>query len=276
MDINLGFTVHLPADVSFLKTMSFVLVFSLAVFLICLLAKLLLGKDSSLKFAINSALSMIMLYTMCIVIYSLSPRDFSHYLNRMAMGSFGVSEDGEKVFVLNTLRGLELPALSYQVLRIFLLAWMINYLSTITPANLKFLGWVLWRLFMLLVAVIINYAFYKLVDMFVPFVFKQYAPMIVLGILLFSYALGFIKYLVGAVLTIVNPVFIAFYVFFFTTKSGKHISRAVGSTIVLCILVGVFETLGYGVLPIGPAVLDAYIPFGLSMFILWIIVGRVL
>lgn len=276
MDINLGFSVRLPADISFLKTMSFVLVFSLAVFLICLLAKFLLGKESSLKISINSALSMILLYAMCIVIYCFSPRDFSAYLNRLAMGSFEVNEAGQKVFILNSLRGLELPALCYQILRIFLLAWMINILNSFTPKNLKLLGWLLWRLGCLLVAIGINYMLYKFIDIFMPIVFRQYAPMILLGILVFSFALGFIKFLVGAVLTIVNPVFVAFYAFFFTSKSGKHISRAVGSTIVISIVVLVIEKMGYGVLPINPSALLSYIPFCISMFLLWLCVSRVL
>ena len=100
--------------------------------------------------------------------------------------------------------------------------------------------------------------------------------MILLGILCFSFILGFLKFLLTLLLTAVNPVFGGFYAFFFSNKLGKSMSRAIGSTIVVALMVVVFEHLGYGTLLIGAAQLDAYIPFALSMFILWILIGRIL
>lgn len=276
MDINLGFTVHLPADVTFLKTMTFVVVFSIGMFILALLARILLGKNSSLKFALSSGLSMIMLYAMCVIIFCFSPKDFTNYLNQLALGTFGVTENGDKVFALNSLRYHDLPELCYYILRIYLLAVMINMLGSYTPDKLKLLGWIVFRLFCLGVAIGLNYAVYKVIDMFMPFVFKQYAPMILLTILAFSFCMGFIKFLLGLLLTAVNPIFGAFYAFFFTNKFGKNMSRAIGSTLVICLMVLVFEHLGYSVIPIGPEALSSYIPFAISMFILWIIVGRVL
>lgn len=276
MDINLGFTVHLPSDITFLKTMTFVCVFSVAMFLIALLARLLLGKESSLKYSLSSALSIIMLYALCIVIYTFSPRDFTHYLNQLGLGVFSETTEGEKVFALITMQGLDLPGLCLRLLRIFMLAVLINLITSYTPQNLKLLGWILFRLFSLGAAIGINYALCKVIDMFIPFIFKSYTPMILLTILAFSFSLGFIKFLLGFVLTKINPLFGAFYAFFFANKFGKSMSRAVGSTIVIACLVFIFEKLGYAVIPVSAAVLTSYIPFGICMFILWIIVGRVL
>lgn len=274
MDITWDITLHLPDDITFLRTMSFVLVFSAAVLITCLLARFTLGKDSSLKHAICSALAILMLYAMCVVVYTFSPKDFTHYLNRLPLGGFMELDDGQKVFVLNTLRGLNAPQMCYQLLRIFMLSLMINMLGSFTPDKLKGLGWLVYRVFTLVCAIGINYVLYKLIDALVPFVLKSYWPMIILSILAFSFSMGFLKFLLAMLMTEVNPVFGSFYTFFFTNKFGKNFSRAVGTTIVVALFMVVMEHLGYGILRVSPADLKAYVPFTLSMFFLWIIVGR--
>lgn len=274
MDIKWDLILSLPGDVSFLRTMYFVFAFSTATLIITGLARLFLKKDSSLKNAITSALAIIMLYSLAVCIYALSPRDFSHYLNQLPMGHFTVNDEGQKIFLLNTLQGLSFPALCHQLLRIFLLAVMINWLGTITPANLKGLGWTIFRMFTLGCAIFMNYALVKIIDMFMPFVFQSYAPMIILSILAFSFGMGLFKFLVAMVLTVVNPLFLAFYGFFFNSKFGKCLSRSIGTTVVIVILVHVFQWLGYGILPVGSAQMSSYLPFFLSMFLLWSIVGR--
>lgn len=276
MDINLGFTVHLPSDITFLKTMTFVGAFSLAMFMIALLSRLLLGKESSLKYSLSSALSVIMLYALCVVIYTFSPRDFTHYLNQLGLGVFSETTQGEKVFALICMQGLDLPGLCYRLLRIYMLCVLVNLVNSYTPKDMKLLGWILFRLFFLATAIGINYALFKVIDMFIPFVFKSYIPMLLLTILAFSFFLGFVKFLLALLLTKVNPAFGAFYTFFFVNKFGKSMSRAIGSTIVVAALIIIFERLGYGTIPVSAEVLSSYVPFGISMFILWIIVGRLL
>lgn len=276
MDIKWDFILTLPGDVTFLKTMAFVLVFALAVFFISLLSHFALGKDSSLKHSLTSGLGIIMLYAMCVVIFIFSPRDFSHYLNHLPIGTFRLNEAGEQILQLNSLRNLTLPELSYEVLRIFLLAVMINMLGNVTPKNMRLLGWILFRLFMLGCSIVLNYAMFKAIDMFAPFLLRSYAPMILLSILAFSFAMGFIKFLMAMVLTVINPIFGAFYTFFFKSKFGKCLSRAIGSTAIILLMLFVFEKLGYSTLPIHPGVLSSYVPFTLSMFFLWVLVGRIL
>lgn len=276
MDIKWDFVLTLPGDVTFLKTMAFVLVFTMAVFFICLIARFALGKDSSLKHSLTAGLGIIMLYAMCVIIYTFSPRDFSHYINQLPIGTFRLNEAGEQVLQLNSLRNLTLPELSYEVLRIFLLAVMINMLGNITPQNMRLLGWILFRLFMLGCSIALNYALFKVIDMFVPFLLRSYAPMILLSILAFSFAMGFIKFAMALVLTVINPIFGAFYTFFFKSKFGKCLSRAIGSTAVILVMLFVFERLGYSTLPINPGALSSYVPFTLSMFFLWVMIGRIL
>lgn len=276
MDIKWDFVLSLPGDVTFLKTMAFVLVFSLAVFLISLLSRFALGKNSSLKHSLTSALGIIMLYAMAVVIFTFSPRDFSAYLDKLPIGTFTHNEDGQQIFRLYSLRNLTLPELCEHILRVFILAVMVNMLGNITPNNMRKIGWVLFRLFMLGCAIILNYAVFRFIELFAPVMLRSYAPMILLSILAFSFLLGFLKFLSAIVLTVINPIFGAFYTFFFKSKSGKCLSRAIGSTAIVMLMLFVFEQLGYRDLPIHSDALTSYIPFTLSMFLLWVLVGRIL
>jgi hypothetical protein len=256
--------------------MAFVLVFSLAVLLISLIGHFALGKESSLKQSLTSALGIIMLYAMGVVIYTFSPRDFSAYLNQLPIGTFLVNEEGQQILRLHSLRNLTLPELSYHMLRIFMLAVLVNLLGDITPKNMRKIGWILFRLFMLGCAIGLNYAVFKVIDMFAPSLLIKYGPMILLSILAFSFLLGFLKFFSAIVATVINPIFGAFHAFFFKSKSGKCMSRAIGSTVIVTFLLYIFGKLGYGDLPIHPGALSGYVPFTLSMFLLWLIVGRIL
>lgn len=274
MDIIWDFTLHLPGDVTFLKTMGFVMVFSMAVLIICLIARFLLGKDSGLKRCIVAALGILMLYGICVVIYTYSPRDFTHYLNQLPIGYFTTLDDGQKVLVLNTFRELPFPTLCGQVLRIFILALTINLLNGYTFPKVKGLGWLLWRVFSFVCAIGINYVIYRLIDMIAPFLLLDYVPMILLSILCFCFGMGVLNYFLVLLLVEVNPVFISLYGFFFAGKFGKQLSRAIGTTVIVIGFMLMVEKLGYGILPVSPADLSSYIPFAVSMFFLWLLTAR--
>lgn len=274
MDITLDLTLHLPGDVSFLKTMSFVAVFTLAVLIICLIARLLLGKNSGLKRSIVGALGIIMLYAICVVVYTFSPKDFTRYLNYLPMGYFTTMEDGQKVLVLNTFKELPFPLLCRQILRVLVLALTINMLNGYTYPKVKGLGWLLWRIFSFVLAVAINFVIYRVAEMLLPFKDLPYAPMIALGILCFCLGMGILDYFLVLLLMEVNPVFIALYGFFFNHKFGKQLTRSVGTTAIVYCFMRVVEALGYGYLLISPGNLSSYIPFMLCMTILWLLTSR--
>lgn len=274
MDITWDFTLHLPADVDFLKTMSFVAVFTMAVLIICLAARIFLGKDSGLKSCIVTALGIVMLYAIAVLIYTFSPRDFTRYLNQLPIGSFTQMEDGQKVLVLNTFQALPFPALCRQLLRVLVLALTINALDGYTPPKVKGLGWFLWRIFSFCLAIFINFMIYWVAGEFLPFEDYPYPPMIILGILVFCLGMGIMDYILVLLLLEVNPVFIVLYGFFFNDKIGKRITRSVGATIIVYCFMRVVEALGYGFLKISPGNLSAYFPFALCMFLLWLLTSR--
>ena len=273
MDMKLDIVVSLPADIDFLKIMSFTMVFSLAMLLISLLARFTLGKDSGLKTSITSALGIIMLYSICIVIYCFSPRDFSGYLNKLPIGGF-TQNDGKKIFIFNSIQGLTLPELSYQILRIYLLSVMVTLLGRVNPKDMKTLGWVVVRIAMFGVAILLNYGLVRLIDTFTPVLFRGYAPLILLAILAFTVLFGFLKFLMGMLFQKPNAVYGTFFDFYAKNSIGKCLGCAVGSTVLVCALIIVFKKLGYGVIPISPEALYSYVPFAVCMFLLWLIIGR--
>ena len=276
MRYNINFDIEVPTDLSFLSTSSFLLMFSLAIFFIALLARLFLGKESSLRTSMSCGLSMIMMYAICTVIYTFSPKDFRYYLNHLPLGVFGFNDAGQKALALNTFQNLELPELCHQVLRIFLLAFLVNQLNNFTPKKLKLPGWILYNLFSLFIGIGLYYMLDRIIGMFFPFVYSEYAPLILLSLLIIAFFGGLIKVILAALMATVSPLVAALYAFFFDSRIGKTVSKAIGSTFVIMVFSFTLDYLGYGVIPVDTASLAAYVPFAVCMFLLWVLVGRIL
>lgn len=276
MRYNINFDIEVPTDLTFLSTSSFLVMFSLAIFFIALLARLFLGKESSLRTSMACGLSMIMMYAICTVIYTFSPKDFSYYLNHLPLGVFGFNDAGQKALALNTFQNLELPQLCEQALRIFLLAFLVNQLNNFTPKKLKLPGWILYHLFSLGLGIGLYYMLDIIIRMFFPFVYSEYTPLILLSLLIIAFFGGLIKVILAALMATVSPLVAALYAFFFDSKIGKTVSKAIGSTFVIMVFSFTLDYLGYGVIPVDAASLATYVPFAVCMFLLWVLVGRIL
>ena len=100
--------------------------------------------------------------------------------------------------------------------------------------------------------------------------------MILLGLLIIMLAVGALKFLVGAVLTTVNPLIGFLYTFFFANVVGKQLSKAVLTTAILSALVYGLSVIGWTTIFIGVSALTAYIPFLVILLLVWYISGKVL
>lgn len=270
-DITINIDSMLPTTLTMSKTLLFALVLSIAMILIALFARLLLGKNSSLKHALSSALGILFLYAVCVIIYTFNPRNLVRYVAPLPYVTF--SEDKLYLF---SFTAAEFPVQCYQMLSMVILAFLVNLVDSFTTKNLKVLGWICVRVFSIVVAIGLHYLVYRLIQALIPNILEGYAPMILLAILVFMFFLGFLKFLLALMLTAVSPVFGGIYTFFFANKVGKNVSKALASTVVMTIFVIVLEHLGYGVIPIGAAALDSYIPFAASLCVLWLIIGFIL
>ena len=77
-------------------------------------------------------------------------------------------------------------------------------------------------------------------------------------------------------LTIANPILGAIYAFFFSNKIGKQLTKAVLTTVILTVLVLLLCHFGFGIIPVGQAVLISYIPLLGLLLILWYLIGHTL
>ena len=96
-----------------------------------------------------------------------------------------------------------------------------------------------------------------------------------LAILVLMLLTGALRFLVGLVLTSVNPLIAAFYTFFFATLVGKQLTRAVMTTILLSALVYALNCVNIFAVSIASAALMAYIPFVVLLVLLWYTIERV-
>ena len=111
---------------------------------------------------------------------------------------------------------------------------------------------------------------------YLPEVLVTYAPTVLLFILLFMMFSGVINLIFSLLIIMTNPFMGAMYTFFFSNIVGKQMTKAVFSSIIICLVVYVLEAFGYTVISITAAALLAYIPLALVMLLLWFLMGRVL
>lgn len=271
MQITIDLEKIIPADVDIISTLIFVGFFGLALLIISMLARFLLGKNSSLNHAISSSLGILSIYVVSVVIYTFNPGNLTRYLSPLPFVTFA-----EDKLALFSFLGNDFPAICYQVLSMIVLAFLVNLIDNYIPKGTKVLGWFVYRFFSVLAAMALHYMVNRFIDTFIPGIMEGYAPMILVCILLFMLSMGFLKLILGLLLTAVNPIFGAIYAFFFSNKIGKQLSKAVLSTMIICVFFFVLEYFGYSVIPISAVALDSYIPLGVCLLLLWFIIGHVL
>ena len=110
----------------------------------------------------------------------------------------------------------------------------------------------------------------------VPEGIAQYAPMVLVLILLASLLLGALKLVAGGALAFINPLLGIFYTFFFSHIVGRQVSRAILTTALLTGLVLALNFLEISAVCIAAAALLAYLPLLLILLVMWYIVGKLL
>jgi hypothetical protein len=157
-----------------------------------------------------------------------------------------------------------------------ILAFLINLVDTFIPKGESVVGWFFLRILTILLCMGLHFGTCWVFETFLPDVLVSYAPMILLGLLLFMVFSGAVSLILGLILTLNSPLLGAMYTFFFSTIVGKQVSKAVLTTLLLSVLVFVLNELDYTVICIASAVLTAYIPLVIVLLILWYLVGHLL
>lgn len=260
----------LPDGFSLSKYLLFVAVLAVGMLIISILGRVLFGKRSTLNYAVSSAIAILFMYVVNVVVYStglkwdaiLSPLPF-------------VSIEGDYLVLFNISTGGFRNICAY-MLDLVILAFVMNLLQTFLPKGKKILSWYFWRLLSVVLAFVAMYFVNMLLNAFVPVGIAQFAPVVLVLLLIAALLLGALKLLVGGMLAFVNPILAILYTFFFSNIVGKQLSKAILTTTLLTALVCLLNYLHIGVVYIAGAALLAYIPLLIIVLVLWYVIGHIL
>lgn len=274
MKFNIDFTLQLPGDPAFIKTFTGLLLFCFTVLFISILGRLILGKGSNLNAGIFAGMSILMMYGLVAIVFSLIPDMVGRYISCLPLGKFQVQE-GQKILQLATLGDLCFSELCARYFLIFLLSYVICWLNGYTPGNLNSLGWVCFRFFYLFVAAGIYYGLVEVAGRFIPDFLKQkQVAVILLSVLGFSIIIALCKTILTSVQKVVGMLYDGFHNYFFKNKFGMNMVKAVYSTGVAMFFVRVLEEIGYTTIAVDLKDLGSYFPAALVLFILWLITSK--
>lgn len=259
-----------PASINVPKYLQFMAVIVVGVLLVSILARLIFGSRSTLHHAVSSAIAILCIYVVNVVVYStgakleiiLSPLPF-------------VSIQGDYLMLFNILTA-EFNDICVHVLDMIILAFLMNLLDSWLPKGEKLISWYFFRFLSVVMAICLQYIVNLLLGVIVPAGFAQYAPAILLIILIAALLLGALKLLVSGLLVFLDPILAFLYTFFFSNIVGKQLSKAILTTALLTALVCLLNYLQIGAVYIATAALAAYLPLLIIVLVLWYIVGHLL
>lgn len=262
---------YIPAQVDFVSTMQFLVLFAVASLIMGIFGRVVMGKRSSLNHSTSSAMGILFVYALTIVIYTFQPLELMQLLSPLPFVTFY-----QDFIVLCPVIGVSFSILCSQTLRLIILSFLVNLLDTFLPKGHSLFSWYFYRLITVALAVIAHVLVHWAFNTYLPTVLVTYAPMILLCILIGMLFLGVLNLLLGVALTIMNPVIGGLYTFFFSHAVGKQITKAVFSSALILAVFVLLDKLGYILISIAPSAILSYIPLAIVLLILWYLLGHVL
>lgn len=262
---------YLPRNLDFMATAKFMLYFIAASLILGLLGRVVLGKRSSLNHALSSVMGILFVYAATVVVYTFQPWNLEILLSPLPFVTFA----GDYLILL-PITDVQFPALCTQILSLIILAFLVNLIDTILPKGNNPISWYLMRFVTICLCMIFHLMVRWAFETYLPDVLVKYAPMVLLGILVFMLLSGALNLILGLFLATVNPFMGAMYTFFFSTVIGKQVSKAVFSTAIIAGVFWLMDWFGYTILAISAPALLTYIPLGLVLLALWYLIGHIL
>ena len=262
---------YLPVEVNLMSAAKFMLYFSAISLILGVMGRLVLGKRSSLNSSVSSAIGILFIYALTVVIYTFHPWNLDSLLSPLPFASFT-----QDYLILLPITDIQFPALCSQVLSLIVLAFLVNLVDTLAPRGNNILIWLLMRLLTMSVCMGLHLAVNWGFRTYLPDILVRYAPILLLLILCFCLLSGVVNLLLGLVIAVANPFLGAMYTFFFSNIVGKQVSKAVFSSVIICVVLYLFDLFGYTVICISAAALMTYIPLALVLLVLWYLIGSIL
>ncbi len=240
-----------------------------AFLLLALVGRFVFGKKSVLCHAVSSAIGIFFVYALTIVLCN-AGADFQKFIAPLPL----VSIENETMTLFSF--GQDYTIVCAEVLSMIILAFLMNLADGWLPVGKKIFSWVFFRCLGVVLALFLHLVVTGLLTAYLPDGLVTYAPTVLLGILVLMLLTGALKFLVGLVLTSVNPLIAALYTFFFANAVGKQVTKAMLTTAILVGLVLILQKMGIAAISIASAALAAYIPLILVVLVLWYIIGKLL
>ena len=248
----------------------FIGVLLFGILLLCSLFRFIFGKESQLNHAVSSAIEILCLYIVCIVIYSLG----LHWKLFLSPLPF-VSIEGDYLQIMPILSA-DFHLVCEQVLKVVIIAFLVNILEDIMPKGEKVLTWFFFRMVTVALAVGANYLADRLIGLFLPPEVFAMAETVLLLVLVALVLLGSLKFITGIALAFLDPIIGALYTFFFSNIVGRELAKALVSTAIVTALVALLDHLGLTTVFIAAAGLAAYIPILLALLLVWFLLSKIL
>lgn len=231
--------------------------------LLSIIGKVAFKKRSSLNHAISSSIGILFMYALVVVLKSAGAQ-FQSWVAPMPLADITDTQ-----LVLFSFQGSHYTVICSEIFSMIVLAFLVNLTDSLLPKGKNIFTWFIFRCLTVALSYALHLVVVWLFSKYLPENIAVYTPVILLCILLLLLLTGFLKILVGAVLTTVNPIIGGLYAFFFATAVGKQLSKSVLTTGILCVLVLVLRYLGIVAITITSAALMAYIPFLIILLVLW-------
>lgn len=260
-----------PSDLDFAHIAKFLLIFAAGSLILSLLGRFILGKRSSLNHSVSSVMAILFVYALTIMVYTFKPWNLSDFLSPLPFVTFF-----NDYMVVMPVVGIYPTVLAQELLKLIILAFLVNLLDTFMFQGKTVIGWYCLRFFTVGLALVLYLLIHWAFHTYAPSFLVTYAPLVLVILLVSLLLLGFLNAVLGLILTITNPFIGAVYTFFFSNIVGKQITKAVFTTGILCVILYLMDHYGYSFVHISSAALTAYVPVALVSLILWYLTGHLL
>ena len=237
--------------------------------LFCGIFRFIFRKKTLISHAVSASIAIIFIF-MLMVLITVMMKEFVVFTTPLPFVT--ITEDAVGFFIFSNASYLTIAT---QLLAMIILAFLVNLVDTILPNGKNFFTWLFWRIVTVGSGFLLHYVITLLLTRYVPQGLALYAPAILLAILILMLLTGALKFLVGLLLTTVNPLIAALYTFFFATVVGKQLTQSVLTTGILTGVILLLEKYDVASMSIANGAMAAYLPFLLILIPVWYFVCKI-
>ena len=261
----------IPTDLDLTHIAKFLLFFAAGSLILSFLGRFILGRRSSLNHSLSSVMAILFIYAVTIIVYTFKPWKLENFLSPLPFVTFF-----NEYMVVMPIAGVYPTVLARELLSLIILAFLVNLLDSFIPQGKTAVGWYCLRFFTVGLAMVLHLAIHWAFKTYAPDLFVEYAPLILLLLLVALLLLGFLNAVLGLILTITNPFVGAVYTFFFSNIIGKQVTKAVFTSGILCVILFFMDRADLSFIHISMTALTAYVPIAIVSLVLWYLIGHLL